>query len=70
VDLPPGATKLLELCDGTRDAPTLHATLREAGIFGSNVTVADVAELTELLLSIGALEIPACPVPPRPAARG
>lgn len=70
VDLPPGATKLLELCDGTRDVPTLHATLREAGVFGSNVTAADVAELTELLLSIGALEIPACPVPPRPGARG
>ena len=66
VDLPPGASQLLELCDGTRDAGALHAALRESGAVGPDVTVANVAELMELLLSVGALEMPACPVPPRP----
>jgi methylase of polypeptide subunit release factors len=68
VDLPPGAPALLELCDGTRDVRALHAALRDAEIVGSEVTVANVAQLIELLLSIGALEVAACPVPaPAPA---
>ncbi|AHG92916.1 putative methyltransferase (plasmid) [Gemmatirosa kalamazoonensis] len=66
VDLPPAAPKLLELCDGARDVPALHAALRRAGAVGNDVTVANVAELVELLLSVGALEVPACPVPAPP----
>jgi methylase of polypeptide subunit release factors len=68
VDVPPAAPKLLELCDGTRDVGALHAALRKAGVVGSDVTAGNVAELVELLLSVGALEVPACPVPPRPTA--
>jgi hypothetical protein len=68
VDVPPAAPKLLELCDGTRDVGALHAALRKAGVVGSEVTTANVAELVELLLSVGALEVAACPVPPRPTA--
>jgi hypothetical protein len=68
VDVPPAAPKLLELCDGTRDVGALHAALRKAGAVGAEVTAAHVAELVELLLSVGALEVAACPVPPRPAA--
>lgn len=65
VELPTAAPKLLELCDGTRDVPALHAALRRAGTVGNEATTANVAELVELLLSVGALEVPACPVPPR-----
>jgi methylase of polypeptide subunit release factors len=65
VELPLGASHLLELCDGTRDASALHAALRDAGVLGAEVTVAQVTELIDLLLSIGALEVPACAVPPR-----
>jgi hypothetical protein len=66
VDVPPAAPKLLELCDGTRDLRGLHAALRKAGLVGAEVTTAHVAELVELLLSVGALEVAACPVPTRP----
>ena len=66
VDLPPGGPELLQLCDGTRDVHALHAELREAGAIGADVTAGNVADLLELLLSIGALEVPACPVPSRP----
>jgi hypothetical protein len=68
VDLPPGGPELLQLCDGTRDIRALHAELQEAGAIAPDVTPANVAELVEVLLSIGALEGPACPVPRRPDA--
>ena len=67
VDLPPGGPELLQLCDGTRDLRALHRELQEAGAIGADVTPGNVADLLELLLSIGALEVPACPVPPRPS---
>lgn len=66
VRLPPLAPTLLELCDGTRDVPALLAGLRAAGLVEADVVERDVARLVELLCTAGALEVPACPLPPRP----
>ncbi|HEY4306707.1 MAG TPA: methyltransferase [Gemmatimonadaceae bacterium] len=62
IDVPPGVPKLLELCDGSRDVVALHKELQDAGEVSNEVTVANVAGLVELLASIGALELPACPL--------
>ena len=67
VRLPPMAPTMLELCDGTRDVPALLAALRAAQLVEDDVTERDMARLVELLCTEGALEIPACPLPPRPA---
>ncbi|GLC25007.1 PqqD family peptide modification chaperone [Roseisolibacter agri] len=67
VRLPPSAPTMLELCDGTRDVPALLAELRARGLVEEDVVERDVARLVELLVTEGALEIPACPLPPRPA---
>jgi methylase of polypeptide subunit release factors len=66
VRVPPLAPTLLELCDGTRDAGAIHAALDEAGLLDEDVTHEQVARMLELLLSAGALEIAACPLPPHP----
>lgn len=68
VRLPPLAPTLLELCDGTRDLDAIYRALGEAGLVDEDVTRHDVAQLLELLLAAGALEIAPCPLPPRPAA--
>jgi SAM-dependent methyltransferase len=66
VRLPPLGPTLMELCDGTRDVPALLEALRGAGLVEDDVSPLDLARLVELLCTAGALEIPACPLPPRP----
>lgn len=67
VKAPPLAATLLELCDGTRDVPALLEGLRATGLVDRDVGASDVADLVETLAAAGALELPACPVPPMPA---
>lgn len=59
---------LLELCDGTRDLSQLHAGLRQAALVDDEVDAGHVAHLIEVLLTAGAVEVPQCPLPPRPTA--
>ena len=63
VKAPPLAPTLLEMCDGSRDIPTLLAGLRSAGLVSSEVSIGDVAHLVEVLAAAGALELPDCPIP-------
>ncbi|MGZ8376717.1 MAG: methyltransferase [Gemmatirosa sp.] len=66
VRLPPLGPTLMELCDGTRDVPAILEALRAAGLVEDDVQPLDLARLIELLCTVGALELPACPLPPRP----
>lgn len=69
VKAPPIAPTLLELCDGSRDAGGVLAGLRETGLVTDEVGVEEVSLLMEVLATAGALELPACPHPPRPVRR-
>ncbi|MEP7380810.1 MAG: methyltransferase [Gemmatimonadota bacterium] len=69
VKAPPIAPTLLELCDGTREIGDLLEGLRSAGLVTEEVGMEEVAHLVEILATAGALELPACPLPPR-ASRG
>jgi hypothetical protein len=66
VRLPPLGPTLMELCNGTRDVYALLEALRGAGLVEEDVQPLDLARLIELLCTAGALEIPVCPLPPRP----
>jgi SAM-dependent methyltransferase len=66
VKAPPIAPTLLELCDGTRDVGAVLAGLQESGLVTDEVGVEEVSRLIEVLATAGALELPACPHPPRP----
>jgi hypothetical protein len=61
--VPALAPTLLELCDGTRDAPALLVALRAAGLVDDEVEVSHVVQVLELLLGAGALETDDLPVP-------
>jgi hypothetical protein len=54
---------LLELCDGTRDAPALLAGLAAAGLVDADVGTGHVAHLIEVLAAAGAVAFPECPLP-------
>jgi SAM-dependent methyltransferase len=64
VKAPALAPTLLELCDGTRDVAALLNGLDAAGLVSADVSPDDVAHLVETLAAAGALELPACPLPP------
>lgn len=70
VKAPPVAPTLLELCDGSRDAGGVLAGLRESGLVTDEVGLEEVSLLMEVLATAGALELPACPHPPRPVRDG
>lgn len=66
VKAPPIAPTLLELCDGTRDVAAILDGLKGAGLVTDEVGLEEVSLLVEVLATAGALELPACPHPPRP----
>ena len=68
VQVPLAAVPLLALCNGERDVPTLHATLATHPLGEKRATVAQIAELVELLASIGVVDLgrPPVPAPPTP----
>jgi len=66
VKAPPLAPTLLELCDGTRTVGDVLAELRTAGLVTEEVGLEEVARLIEVLANAAALELAACPLPPRP----
>ena len=68
VKAPALAPTLLELCDGTRDVPSLLDGLRAAGLVNEEVGLSEVAHLVEVLAAAGALSLPNCPIPEHPAA--
>ena len=69
VKAPPLLPTLLELCDGTRALDALLAGLHDAGLIDDEVGPTEIANLVEFLAAAGALELPACPLPPRPEWR-
>ena len=66
VKAPPLLPTLLELCDGTRDLDALLVGLRDAGLVDADVGPTEISNLVEVLAAAGVVELPACPLPPRP----
>ena len=69
VKAPPLLPTLLELCDGSRSLDALLTALHESGLIDADVGPAEIANLVEVLAAAGALELPVCPLPPRPEWR-
>ena len=69
VKAPPLLPTLLELCDGSRNLDALLEGLREAGLVDGDVGNAEIANLVEVLAAAGVVELPGCPLPPRPERR-
>jgi SAM-dependent methyltransferase len=69
LDAPPLLATLLELCDGTRELDALLAGLHDAGLIDDEVGPTEIANLVEVLAAAAVLELPACPLPPRPERR-
>ncbi len=65
VKAPPLIPTLMELCDGSRDVHALLTELDRAGLIEGAVTEAQLAEFLEVLAAAGAIELSACPLPPR-----
>ena len=57
---------LLELCDGAHDLDALLAGLRDAGLIDAEVGPSEISNLVDVLAAAGVVELPACPLPPRP----
>ncbi len=66
VKSPPLMPTLLELCDGAHDLDDILAGLRVAGLVDDDVGRTEVANLVDVLVAAGAVELSSCPLPPRP----